>query len=93
MEQPTLPKLQAELMAAIPTLTLDDFAYHATDLYVVYTPEVWAWLQANHPIPANIRGFTSQAGSNWNGAGKRCLDIPFAGYWPSQAQVTGSGSY
>jgi hypothetical protein len=64
-----------------------DFAYHATDLYVVAKPGVLEWLEANHSYPENISGFRSQEDSNWNGAGKWCLDIPFAGNWPELAQV------
>jgi hypothetical protein len=78
-----MPKLQADLMLAIPTLTADDFAYHATDLYVVANTEVVAWLKANYKFWSNVQWFTSQAGSNWNGQGKWCLDIPFAGMWPN----------
>ena len=87
------PELQQRLMAAGFGLEDADFAYHATDLYVVAKPGVREWLQKNHPNPENITGFTSQEGSGWNGA-KRidlgfgykvaplCLDIPFAGHWP-----------
>lgn len=39
---PTLPKLQSALMAAFPTLTHADFAYHETDLYVAPIPAVQA---------------------------------------------------
>jgi hypothetical protein len=77
------PKLQQDLQAAIPALTDNDFACHATDLYVVAHPGVREWLKANYKFYANIASFTSQAGSNWNGAGKQCLDIPFAGNWPA----------
>lgn len=76
------PKLQQELMAAIPSLTDNDFAYYATDLYVVQTPEVRTWLKANYKFWTNVQTFRSPAGSDWNGAGKACFDIPFAGYWP-----------
>lgn len=79
--------LQARLMAAFPDLTEDDFAHHATDLYVVASPKVCNWLRMNYEFNSSIQFFTSQTGSNWNGAGKRCLDIPFAGNWPKA--VTG----
>jgi hypothetical protein len=76
-EQP----LKNRLMAAIPSLTDADFAFHATDLYVVASPEVENWLENNYEFWLNVSTFMSQPGSNWNGAGKRCFDIPFAGNW------------
>ena len=76
------PELQQRLQAAFPALTDDHFGYHETDLYVVALPGVREWLKENYKFYSNIETFTSQAGSNWAGAGKRCLDIPFAGNWP-----------
>ena len=76
------PELQQRLQAAFPALTDDQFSYHETDLYVVALPGVREWLKENYKFYSNIETFTSQAGSNWAGAGKRCLDIPFAGNWP-----------
>jgi len=70
--------LKDRLKQAIPTLTDDDFAVHATDLYVVAYPEVRAWLKANYRFWTNVTTFVSQVGSNWNGAGRVCFDIPFA---------------
>lgn len=81
-----VPELQARLMQALTHLTADDFACHATDLYVVALPEVMEWLKANYEWWENVTPFTSQEGSNWNGAGKRCFDIPFAGYWPTASE-------
>jgi len=74
------PELQTRMQAELP-LTDSDFAYHATDLYVVYSPLTMAWLRDNYTFFKNILPFVSQKGSNWNGAGKVCLDIPFAGNW------------
>lgn len=76
------PELQTKLQEA---LGLDDadFAYHATDLYVVSKPGVVNWLKANYEHFSNVQQFVSQKGSGWNGAGQICLDIPFAGNWPS----------
>lgn len=64
-------------------LVEDDFATHYSDLYVVSLPGVHEWLNANHEFPKNIKPFISQKGSNWNGQGKLCFDIPFANaeYW------------
>ncbi len=75
------PELQEKLQAAL-GLDDNDFAYHATDLYVVAKTGVWEWLRANYEFFKNCEFFTSQEGSNWNGAGKSCIDIPFAGKWP-----------
>lgn len=75
------PKLQEQLQAAFPALTDDHFAYHATDLYVVLVPGVREWLTANYEFSENIRTFQSAGNSEWAGAGKICLDIPFAGKW------------
>lgn len=81
------PPLQVELQAAIPALTDDHFAYHATDLYVVALPGVREFLQ-NYKLKygdgkqtVSFSGFTSQEGSLWAGAGKFCYDIPFMGRW------------
>ena len=76
------PELQSRLQAAL-NLSDSDFAYHATDLYVVKKPLVMEWLKDNYEHFSNVTPFVSQAGSNWNGAGKICLDIPFAGNWRS----------
>ncbi len=75
-----LPELQVKLMRAIPQLTEQDFAYYATDLYVVVYPEVTKWLKENFPFFKNAQAFIGE-GANWNGVGKLCYDIPFAGYW------------
>lgn len=75
------PELQQRLQEAL-GLEDGDFAYHATDLYVVAKAGVYEWLKAHYPHWKNIKQFVSQHGSNWNGAGKFCLDIPFAGKWP-----------
>ena len=80
-ETKTLPELQQRLMDAELGLVEDDFSYHATDLYVVAKPGVREWLKANYEFFSNITGFRSQEGSDWNGAGKFCFDIPFAGNW------------
>lgn len=81
-QETKLPELQQRLMAAFPELTTDHFAYHATDLYVVALPGVRQWLNQYYEYAKNVQGFVSQSGSNWAGAGKPCLDIPFAGNWP-----------
>ena len=70
------PELEQRLREAFPTLTDDDFGYHATDLYVRWTPEVRDWLRKNYEWDKNISTFTSQIDK------KLWLDIPFAGYWP-----------
>lgn len=55
-----------------------DFAYHESDLYVVWSQKASDWLRKNYKYYSNIQFFHSQEGSNWNGAGRRCMDIPFA---------------
>jgi hypothetical protein len=74
------PELQTRMQEAL-ALEDADFAYHATDLYVVHKPLVVQWLKDNYEHFRNACFFVSQKGSNWNGAGKVCLDIPFAGNW------------
>jgi len=59
-----LPELQTELMLADLGLELDDFAYHATDLYVVAKPGVAEFLRAKD---IRFEGFHSQEGSDWEG--------------------------
>lgn len=71
------PEMQVKMQAEL-GLEDDDFAYHATDLYVVAKPGVLDWIKKNYPN-ARPEGFLSQEGSNWNGAGKLCYDIPFHG--------------
>ena len=85
-----IPELQQRLMDAELGLEANDFAYHASDLYVVAKPGVKEWLDKNLTNPKNVTGFTSQEGSNWNGAGKWCYDIPFMGYWPDQERYLAS---
>ncbi len=75
------PELQKRLQEAL-GLEDADFGYHATDLYVVAKAGVREWLKANYEFWGIVETFVSQKGSNWNGEGKRCFDIPFAGYWP-----------
>lgn len=75
------PELEQQLRQAFSQLTDRDFGYHATDLYVVDYPGIREWLTQNYPFHENVRSFTGQHGSDWNGAGKACLDIPFAGKW------------
>ena len=74
-------KLHDRLKEAIPELTEEDFGYYATDLYVVAYPKVKEWLKDNYAFWSNVTMFRSQAGSDWNGAGRLCFDIPFAGNW------------
>lgn len=58
------------------------FATHYSDLYIYPEPSVHNalvdWLAKNYEFYGNITWFTSQEGSNWAGAGKRCMDVPFA---------------
>lgn len=70
--------LKDRLLNANLNLTEEDFATHYSDLYVVNKPMVYEWLRMNYQFFKNIEYFISQVGSNWNGAGKQCLDIPFA---------------
>lgn len=70
--------LKNQLMTAFPELTERDFGSWQTDLYVVAYPHVVNWLKENYQFYTNITRFIGQKGSDWNGAGKPCLDIPFA---------------
>lgn len=80
-------ELKKELMKSLPELTEDDFAYHATDLYVVGYMNVVNWLKKNYRHYDNITTFVGQEDSGWNGAGQTCLDIPFAGNWNGWRQL------
>ena len=73
----TVP-LKQQLMNAFPELTERDFGSYQIDLYVVAYPKVVEWLKENYPFPNNITSFVGLKGCDWNGAGKLCLDIPFA---------------
>lgn len=77
-------KLETRLKKAFPDLTDKDFAHHATDLYVIARPDIVAWLRKHYRWFSQVKQFTSQAESLWNGAGKQALDIPFAGNWPHE---------
>lgn len=77
----TVPELQIAMLNANLGLTGRDFEYHATDLYVVSLPGVVNWLKRNYKHFENVTCFVGQEGADWNGSGKVCLDIPFAGFW------------
>lgn len=78
-----IPELQQRLMDADLGLTDQDFGHHASDLYVVAKPGVREWLKANYEFHVNVTTFKGNPeATDWNGAGKLCLDVPFAGYWP-----------
>ena len=79
-----MKNLETQLREAIPHLTDYDFGHHETDLYVVAYPEVREWLKANYEFWSNVESFVSQKGSDWNGAGKLCFDISFAGNWSTK---------
>jgi hypothetical protein len=82
VEEPIIiPELQARMMEAGLGLVADDFAYHASDLYIVAKPGVREWLAANLKHPRNVTTFRSQEGSGWNGAGKLCFEVSFMGLW------------
>ena len=77
-----IPELQQRLMDAGLGLTEDDFGTHYTDLYVVAKPGVREWLKENYEWFCNVTMFTGNPeATQWNGAGKLCFDIPFAGRW------------
>ena len=71
--------LEKSLRKAFPFLTDADFGYHATDLYVLFYPDVFAWLKKNHEFPQQILTFEGQG--DWQG--KTAIEIPFAGKWPN----------
>lgn len=50
----------------------EDFGYHESDLYVVATPEVRAYLKANYKYWSNCTTFKCQV------TGRMMFDIPFA---------------
>lgn len=76
-----MSETEKALREAVPFLTDQDFGYHANDLYVVAYPEVEQWIKTNYEFPKNVQTFRSPEGSGWNGAGKLCFDLPFAGNW------------
>ena len=75
-EQPVLCDLQKQMMADLGMVEAD-FAGYRSDLYVVASPAVQAWLKKNYEFARFVTNFTSNIGSNWNGAGKPCYLIPF----------------
>jgi hypothetical protein len=76
--KPQRKTLQQRICEAFPYFTERDFSHHATDLYVVADPELIAWLRDNYEFCQNITTFVGAPGADWNGAGRQCLDIPFA---------------
>lgn len=68
---PLKQKMQTDL-----GLPETDFDYHATDLYVRWSPAVQEWLQTNYAFNGNVSAFVSQIDN------RMWLDIPFAGNWP-----------
>ena len=55
----------------------DCFDSHCTDLYVLYTPELWDWLRVNYNWACNMTLERSNvAGQAWYG--KHFIDIPFS---------------
>jgi len=66
-----------ELLQMDLNLPDESFGGHASDLYVLRTPEVLAWLYKNYKYYKNVTWFTSNvSGQSWYG--KQALDIPFA---------------
>jgi len=76
--------MRKELQEAL-GLRDEDFATHESDLYVVDTPEVRAWLKANYPYYRHCSFFVSQVDR------ARMIDIPFANdaFWNKIAQAVG----
>jgi hypothetical protein len=68
--------IKQQLLTAFPGLVERDFATHCSDLYVVFSPEVHEFLSKLKPKPT-LKLFSSQAGSDWNGAGLLCIEIVF----------------
>lgn len=80
-ENNSRPPLEQKLRNQFPNLTDDDFGYQATDLYVVWKPDIEKWLKDNYEFYKNTTKFMGAKHSNWKGAGQLCIDIPFQGYW------------
>lgn len=80
-ESSSRPPLEQRLRDQFPELTDRDFGYQATDLYVVWKPEIEKWLKENFEFHEQMTKFIGAKHSNWNGAGQLCIDIPFQGYW------------
>lgn len=69
------------LLREVPGLTEKHIGYHESDLYVVAIPGVREWLNQNYKYASNITEFIgSGSPDEWEGTGKTCLDIPFAGF-------------
>ena len=62
-----------------------DFDSHESDLYVIDTPEVRAWLKENYEYYTNCTFFVS------NVDGRRMIDIPFQNdaFWNKVAKAVG----
>lgn len=78
-------KLEEQLRQAFPKLTNQDFGHHASDLYVVAYPGIWEWLQKHFDYPQTITTFIGQESPDWNGGGRLCYEIPFAGNWQGES--------
>lgn len=66
-----------ELLQMDLNLPDESFSSHCSDLYVLKTDEVVAWLKEHYKYYSNVVGFYSNVqGQSW--FGKSALDIPFA---------------
>jgi hypothetical protein len=58
-------------------LTDDVFSHYATDLYVLYSKEIYNWLKQHYEFFNNIEIHTGDVnGNSWYG--KLFIEIPFA---------------
>jgi len=76
--------MKKELQKAL-GLRDEDFDSHESDLYVIDTPAVRAWLKANYEHWSNCSSFTSRTN------GVRMIDIPFQNdaFWDKVARAVG----
>jgi hypothetical protein len=76
--------MQRELQDSL-GLQAEDFDTHESDLYVIDTPEVRAWLKTNYKFYTNCTFFVCQR------TGRRMIDIPFANdaFWEKVGKAIG----
>lgn len=69
--------LKGRILEAFPELTEEHFSSWASDLYVLYSPELEKWLKENYEYYVNVElSYSNVKGNPWYG--KRFFDIPFA---------------
>ena len=68
-------EIKEVITAKFPTVETHSTSNRIPDLYIIYTVEVWNWLQDWYQFPQSITTFTGCG--DWEG--KQCIEIPSAG--------------